>query len=841
MKKYVLLIALMAFNANAQQFSPIGESASDGMASIQPILQSALENTRGNNTFLSSEQLTLSFNINIAEEDIGFASNLYLVAIYNNNSYVYSQGHWMQLDTDLEELPVFEKRILHLSETISVLSNNRLGAGEYLIFTGYQTRSGSIKYNQSAVSFVVFGEQNPGLHRVKNKQFLVDYLNNASNFSYKYDLAFEELDGAVFSAVEPAALPADSSTSTTPSTGSPISQTNLQETGVDEGDKIKTWNDTLFTLGQCKTGPQECKDIGISDIEPGIPAVFSDICYTKTQECLTSYQLQEFPAATTQLDQILLENNSSSELYLHNNSKARQTAVLLSSAFAQNIWSVWDSPSYWQGNKTQISLYDVTQADKMALQKKISLSGSKISSRIVGSTLYLLSRNSPEYYYDYPVILEDAAVSSDVAELTGSYIYPSPERPPLTQEQLLPTISFDDGKEVPLVDATDCYLPSQKSSHSYDQTIITLTAIPISNPEEFKSICISGSIETFYMSAESVYLASSQYDYQRQGNSIAYDYQQEYKTDIHKFSYQGTDLTYKGSGQVIGHLGWEQDKKSFRLGENNGVLKVATSLGESWRNDSTTRVGVFVEDDQSNTLKEISHLDKLGKPGEKLYAARFMGDRGFLVTFKVTDPLYMLDFSDPYNPKLTGELEIDGYSDYLHPIGENYLLGMGKDAVADKDADRGAWYQGVKLSLFDISDTANLKEVQSLIIGKRGTSSNALYDHHAFTWLNRGDGEATLAIPMDVHETPSDQSEMLVTQSEENPRTWYDQTHTGLYVFDINTGSNPGLNINGKLLNNDYSGIYDDRSVIFGNSIHYVHDNKVISSSIDGSSSLLTE
>jgi len=125
-------------------------------------------------------------------------------------------------------------------------------------------------------------------------------------------------------------------------------------------------------------------------------------------------------------------------------------------------------------------------------------------------------------------------------------------------------------------------------------------------------------------------------------------------------------------------------------------------------------------------------------PDEIIYSARFMGDRAFMVTFRTVDPLFVIDLKDPRNPKILGELKIPGYSDYLHPVGENFLLGFGKDAVAIpvKDAQgRGlyenAYYLGMKLSLFDVSDLANPKEAAMVIIGDRGTESSLLYNHKA--------------------------------------------------------------------------------------------------------------
>ena len=138
-------------------------------------------------------------------------------------------------------------------------------------------------------------------------------------------------------------------------------------------------------------------------------------------------------------------------------------------------------------------------------------------------------------------------------------------------------------------------------------------------------------------------------------------------------------------------------------------------------------------------LPNAARPEPLGKPGEQLYASRFIGNRGYLVTYRLTDPLYVLDLSDPADPKVAGELEVDGYSDYLFPLSENLLLGVGKDAISDGASGDGrfAWYQGVKVSLIDVSDPARPREAARSIIGRRGTDATVLRDHHGIalqTW-----------------------------------------------------------------------------------------------------------
>ena len=120
-------------------------------------------------------------------------------------------------------------------------------------------------------------------------------------------------------------------------------------------------------------------------------------------------------------------------------------------------------------------------------------------------------------------------------------------------------------------------------------------------------------------------------------------YPAEYATDLHKFALSAAGPQYRGSGSVAGHLGWEQDKKSFRMGEYQGVLRIATSLGDTWGTSATHRLSVLQEQDGAlSLLAQLPNAQRpapLGKPGEKIYAARFVGNRGYLVTFRVTDPM----------------------------------------------------------------------------------------------------------------------------------------------------------------------------------------------------------
>ena len=211
--------------------------------------------------------------------------------------------------------------------------------------------------------------------------------------------------------------------------------------------------------------------------------------------------------------------------------------------------------------------------------------------------------------------------------------------------------------------------------------------------------------DTVYASTTSLYVATS-------GGWQSDD------TSIHRFDLAGdADTVYRASGQVPGDL-----LNQFALSEYKGVLRAATTEGFS--DDSQSHVTSLQA--RAGRLEKIGQVSGLGR-GERIYAVRFIEDRGYVVTFRQVDPLYTLDLADPAHPRVRGELKILGYSAYLHPVGTHELLGIGQDASAE------GVRQGTQLSLFDVDDPANPKLLHKVALGEL-TSSEAEYDHHAFLW-----------------------------------------------------------------------------------------------------------
>lgn len=197
------------------------------------------------------------------------------------------------------------------------------------------------------------------------------------------------------------------------------------------------------------------------------------------------------------------------------------------------------------------------------------------------------------------------------------------------------------------------------------------------------------------------------------------------ETVIHKFATDEPRRTeYRASGAVRGTL-----LNQFSMSEHERYLRVASTEQPSWWDEGPARqsqsfVTVLAED--GDELREVGRVGSLGKD-EQIYAVRFIGDVGYVVTFRQVDPLYTVDLSDPTNPRVRGELKILGYSAYLHPVGDGLLLGVGQDA------SRQGRIRGTQISLFDISDLDDPTRLHAEGLGQ-DTHSEVEYDHHAFLW-----------------------------------------------------------------------------------------------------------
>ncbi|MCI8483424.1 MAG: hypothetical protein HFH41_03675 [Lachnospiraceae bacterium] len=267
------------------------------------------------------------------------------------------------------------------------------------------------------------------------------------------------------------------------------------------------------------------------------------------------------------------------------------------------------------------------------------------------------------------------------------------------------------------------YLPENPDAASY----LVMASINMAKPDEFTdTAAIVTAADRFYVSERSIYVADSQhFEYGKTGI-------QNDSTRIYRFSYQDGKMKKEAEGTVKGLL-----RDDMAMNEQNGYLRLVTTVEqqkvEEIVDDITGEViGTdSVEFETSNSLyvldkklKVAGKIENLARE-EQIYAARFMGDIGYFVTFRQTDPLFSVDLSDPKHPRILGELKISGFSEYLHFYDKDLLLGIGKEA----DENTGAT-EGLKLSMFDTSDPSDVKETAKLNLPEY-EYAEALYDYKA--------------------------------------------------------------------------------------------------------------
>lgn len=244
-------------------------------------------------------------------------------------------------------------------------------------------------------------------------------------------------------------------------------------------------------------------------------------------------------------------------------------------------------------------------------------------------------------------------------------------------------------------------------------------------------VSITGDGATVYGTGDNLYVAddsSLRFDGPVPMSDVAPQRPQKQRTKVYQFDVSGSGSPqFVASGAVDGDL-----LNQYSLSEHEGYLRIATTQRDGARSGSgrpQSESSVVVLQRDGDRLKRVGGVGGLGK-GEQIYSVRFLGDVGYVVTFRQTDPLYRIDLSEPAKPRVAGELKITGYSSYLHPVGEDRLLGVGQEATLEGQVT------GMQVSLFDIA-ASDPKRLAQLHV--KGGSSDAEYDPHAFLYWPQRD------------------------------------------------------------------------------------------------------
>ena len=379
--------------------------------------------------------------------------------------------------------------------------------------------------------------------------------------------------------------------------------------------------------------------------------------------------------------------------------------ALTAELFYGTYGDAWSSLAIWAPEKLGFNVYDVTDKAAPVTEFTASIDGVFVDSRRIGNVVYIVSRyvpNVPGLIYNPQTAAEAAQNQALLADLA--------------LDDLLPKITIN-GVERTLVDPANCYVSNDERIPDYP-VITSVTAVPIDNPEGFVNTCLNEDVYGVYVSETAIYFPQV----------LGFELPDVF-TRIHKFALGGTAVSYRGSADIEGQV-WRGGQADFRMSEHDGDLRVLSSKYNMNNQDFVDHLLYILREsptapalDVVSSLPNAANPQPIGKPNEQLYGVRFLGDRAYAVTFLQIDPLYVIDLANPADPFIAGELEITGFSDFLHPVSDDLLLGLGSTVVG-----------GLKLELFDVSDLSAPLSRGTATIGDLNSFSEARWDRHAFAY-----------------------------------------------------------------------------------------------------------
>jgi len=404
---------------------------------------------------------------------------------------------------------------------------------------------------------------------------------------------------------------------------------------------------------------------------------------------------------------------------------------------------------------TFFNIYDLKDKENPDLIKEYKFEGSYFESRMYGDFVYFITTTGSYYRNPYPTpLVIDGTVKSSIA-FDRIYYYPIPyQSVQFANIHAVDLKSSDNdvnSKSVAVESSQNMYMSENNIFITYTEYInewelrqkimIDLLTPELTDSDKQiiekikdtdndvlsqaeKESKIMQIVQTYanYMTEKEQQDFSDQVDTLLQKKLDEYDYM-EY-TIINKVSVDNGDIEIAANGKVPGHV-----VNQFSMDEYKNIFRIATTISQRWtylkgENQETQSINnVFTLDKDLELLDSLKGLAK----GETIQSTRFMGDRLYMVTFRQVDPFFVIDLKDPENIKELGKLKIPGFSRYLHPYDENTIIGIGRDASATTGQTRG-----LKISLFDVSDVENPKEIAKFVTDERYAQSTAEYEHKAF-------------------------------------------------------------------------------------------------------------
>ena len=452
-------------------------------------------------------------------------------------------------------------------------------------------------------------------------------------------------------------------------TSSDYSMTNVQVDGVDEADIVKTDGEFIYYISNQK--------IYILSKNLELISTIDNINNEKEKFIPKELYINN--------DKLIILGNYSK--FSTNNISNKNTEIINIDE-SQEILT--DDVIINSENFAKAMVYDINKKDSPKLIREVGLDGFYINSRMINDNIYFVSSKNILYNNN----------------LKDEEILPYTEDS--TRDENKKMISYSD-------------IAYFKDVNTYNYMIVG--GFNINNSEEVQTETFFGASDNIYANKENLYITELKIE-----NNMD-------KTIIYKFKLGENGIILECKGEVEGYL-----NNQFSMDEYEGNLRVATTISKNEiyydSTDSTdTTIVMGTNQDVSNkltilddNLKEIGKIENMAQD-EKIYAVRFIGKIGYIVTFKQTDPLFVIDLSDPTNPIIKGELKIPGYSSYLHPYDDTHIIGIGYNTK--ENSSGGIVNTNMKISMFDISDLENPREMYTMDIGEEYVYSELEYNHKA--------------------------------------------------------------------------------------------------------------
>ena len=517
--------------------------------------------------------------------------------------------------------------------------------------------------------------------------------------------------------------------------------------------------------------------------------------------------------------------------------------------------------SCFDGQKMFIRKYDIADRKSPSLLQEVTCDGYYVTSRMIGENVYTVI-NAPVYFYEedkagrqekisLPVItnndLKKAVQPTEIYyfdRTDNSYRYSMVLSVSMKKAVTsLQSKTYLTGTSQNIfVSDSNIYLTGNKSPdyEFYGEKLYRgmLTIMPEDVQNKMKEIEALASLNSYAERLQKLeeivdeYLKGLEYgqaaDMEEKIRRIADSYRRDIerdnnKTVIYKLAVADGQVAYKSKGEVDGFV-----LNQFSMDEHSGYFRIATTSEGNWSITGERTVpknNIFVLDDNMQVTGKLVGL----APNERIFSARFMGDRVYMVTFRQTDPLFVIDLKEPTNPRVLGELKIPGYSDYLHPYDENHLIGIGKEVAVMPEAEPVPGQmrvmppptreKGVKIALFDVTNPSKPKEMAKYVVESDNSDSPALHDHRAVLFSKE---KKLLVLP--ISERPpyrimEDLNKKMLSYSEQG---WQ-----GAYVFNLSMEQ--GINLKGKVEHQAEV----RRTLYIGNVLYSVSDNVVKLNNLD--------